>query len=159
MTEEQNLDMYKFKIDFKEDDVNKCREVLPVILYQAGYCFYAVFKKIKCNSCKALISERDNVEEISEINSYFQEINKGSLLYPNDATTNFVLYNYIVIEKLIKKSFFSSFSKSKEISNAYNIESFGRLWASFQCWYLWWGSQYRKNTKKLCLKLYKCSFK
>ena len=42
------------------------------------------FKKNKCNSWKDLISGRDSVEEIPEINSYFQEINRGSLLYPND---------------------------------------------------------------------------
>ena len=36
MTEEQNV--YKFRIDVKEDDINKCREVLSVILYLAGYC-------------------------------------------------------------------------------------------------------------------------
>ena len=79
MIKEQKLDVYKFRIDVKGDDVNKCR-VLPIILYLAGYC-YAVFKKIKCSSCKDLISGRDNVEKIPEMNSYFQEINRGSLLY------------------------------------------------------------------------------
>ena len=42
----RKLDCDKFRIDVKEDDINKCREVLPVILYLAGYCCYAVFKKI-----------------------------------------------------------------------------------------------------------------
>ena len=102
VTEEEKLDVYKFKIDVKEDDFNKCGEVLPVILYLAGYCCYVVSKKIKCNSCKDLISGRDNVEEIPEINSYFRGINRGSLLYPNNTTTNFVTYNYVVIDKLIK---------------------------------------------------------
>ena len=102
MTEEQKLDVYKFRIDFKEDDINKCREVLPIILYLAGYNCYVVFKKIKCNSCKDLISGRDNVEEIPKINSYFREINRGSLLYPNDTTTDLVMCIYVVIDKLIK---------------------------------------------------------
>ena len=79
VTEEQKLDSNKFRIDVKEDDINNCREVLPVILYFAGNCCYAVFKKIKCNCCKDLISGRNNVEEIPEINSYFQGINRGSL--------------------------------------------------------------------------------
>ena len=47
MTDKQNFDVYKFRINVKEDDVNKCIEILPVILYLAGYCCYAVFKKIK----------------------------------------------------------------------------------------------------------------
>ena len=114
VTEQQKLDIYKFKIDVKEDDVNKCREVLPVILYLAGYCCYAVFKKTKCNNCKNLLSGRDKVEEIPEINSYFKGINRGSLLYPNDTTTNFVLYNYVVIGKLIKNhSFLHSVNQRK----------------------------------------------
>ena len=58
-----------------------------------------------------------------EVNSYFLRINRGSLLYPSNTTANFVLYNYVVINELIK-IFFSSFSKSKEISHAYNIECF-----------------------------------
>ena len=106
MTEKQKLDVYKFRINVKDYDINKCREVLPVILYSAGYCCYVVFKKIKCNSCKDLISGRDNVEEIPEINSYFRGINRGSLLHPNDITTNFVIYNYVLIDKLIKHHFF-----------------------------------------------------
>ena len=31
MTEVQKIDVYKFRIDVKEDDVNKCREILTVI--------------------------------------------------------------------------------------------------------------------------------
>lgn len=107
--------IYKYGIDVKEDVVNNCREVLPVILYITGYCCNAVFKKIKYNSCKDLISGsvRDNVEEIPEMNSYFQGINRGSLLYSNDKTINFVLY-YVVIDKLIKNhSFLHSVNQRK----------------------------------------------
>ena len=64
-------------------------------------------KKIKCSSCKDLISGRDNVEEIPEINCYFRGINRGSHhQYPIDTTTNFVIYNYVVIDKLIKHHHF-----------------------------------------------------
>ena len=110
MTEEQKLDVYKFRIDVKEDDVNKSSDVLPVILYLVGYCCYAVFKKIKC---KDLISERDNMKEILEINSKLQGINKCFLLYPNDATINFVIYDYVIIDKLIRHhSFLHSINQS-----------------------------------------------
>ena len=51
VTKEQNLDVNIFRIDVK-DDINKCWEVLPVIVYLAGYCCYAAFMKIKCNSSK-----------------------------------------------------------------------------------------------------------
>ena len=71
MTAEQILDINKFDIDVTDDDINQCREVLSAILYFADYCCIAVFKKMKCNICKNLISERDIVGEIHEINSIF----------------------------------------------------------------------------------------
>ena len=46
------------------------------------------------------------MEEILEINRYFWEINRSSLVYSNDATTNFVIYNFVVIHKLIKYHYF-----------------------------------------------------
>ena len=116
VTEEQKLDVYKFWMNDKKDDVNKCWEVVPAILYLAGYYYYGVFKKIKCNGCKDLISGRDNVEEIPEINSYFRGINRGSLLYPNDTTTNFVIYNHVVIDKLMKHSFFRHSVNQKKLA-------------------------------------------
>ena len=45
MTEEQNLDVYKFNIDVTDNNVYQCKEVLPNIIYLAGYCCYAVLKK------------------------------------------------------------------------------------------------------------------
>ena len=74
MMEVQKLDMFKFRIDVKENDVNKCR-VLPIILYLVGYWYCTVFKKIKYYDCKHSLSGSD-VEEIPEINFYFQGINR-----------------------------------------------------------------------------------
>ena len=45
MTEDQNLDVYKFNIDVTDNDVHQCKEVLPIIIYLAGYCCNAVLKK------------------------------------------------------------------------------------------------------------------
>ena len=59
---------------------------------------------MKCYSCKSLVLERDDM--LLDINRYFQGINRGFLLYPNDVTTNLVLYNYIIINKLVKNPSF-----------------------------------------------------
>ena len=48
------------------------------------------------------------MKEIPEMNSYFQGINRSSLFYSDDTTTNFVLYIYVVIGNLIKDSFLHS---------------------------------------------------
>ena len=44
MTEEQNLDVSKL-MDVTDNDIHHCKEVLPIIIYLAGYCCNAVFKK------------------------------------------------------------------------------------------------------------------
>lgn len=79
-----------------------------MFLFVAGYFCYAIFKKKKCNSCKNLIFGNYNEDTISEINSYFQEINRASMLYPNDTITNAIIYNYKIVGKLTKKFFFHS---------------------------------------------------
>ena len=42
----------------------KHREVLPVILYLTGSCCYAVFRKIKYNSCKDLRCEKNTLNKL-----------------------------------------------------------------------------------------------
>ena len=114
MTEEQNLDVYKFNIDVTDNDVHQCKEVLSIIIYLAGYCCYAILIKMKCYSCKSLVSGRDDM--LPDMNSYFQGINRGSLLYPNDVITNLILYNYI-INKLVKNPSFLHSMNQRKLSN------------------------------------------
>ena len=144
--------MYKFRIDVKDDDVNKCREVLSVIIYFAGYCCYAVLKKIKCNNCKSLIFEWDNVEEIPEIVikilSYIQYIHVKILSYTN----------YVVVVKLIKNySFLHSVTQRKSAMHItlndvtdceflFNIDSCNEVHRI-------------RNRKNVCLELNKCTLK
>ena len=65
--------LMKIRIDVKEEEINKCREVLIGILNSTAYCYYAVCKKIKCNNCKNLISGRDNMGEIIEIKLFSKD--------------------------------------------------------------------------------------
>ena len=86
VTEEQKFDVYKFRIDLKEE-INKCREVFPVIQFFAIIGVMQFLRKLHA----IVTSGRDNAEEIPEINGSIQEINKGSFLYCNDTTISFVL--------------------------------------------------------------------
>ena len=74
-------------------------DFLPVITYLAGYCCYAVWKKMKCTICKELITCND-VENLPDNNLYIKGVSRGSLLYPEESVVNIVMYNYIVINKL-----------------------------------------------------------
>ena len=62
------------------------------------YYTQQVIKKMICNSCKNLVSVKDNEDKMPEINSYFQGFNRGSLLY---------LLNNKVIKKIVFNQFFT----------------------------------------------------
>ncbi len=101
------LDLHKITIDVSENDIKRCKEFLPVVTYLAGYCCYAVYKKLKCNFCKDLITCKESEDTfLPDNHNYIQGISRGSLMYPNNCTTNIVLYNYILITKLTKHNFF-----------------------------------------------------
>ena len=63
------------------------------------------------------------IRNTCEINSYFRGINRDSLLYPNDTTTNFVIFHYVVIDKVIKHHSFLHSVNQRKLA----IECFSRL--------------------------------
>lgn len=91
--------MNKFNVTVSESDLEKCKEVLPVIVYLAGYCYYAGFKKMKCNYCKDLVT-CSNKNDMPESHNYIDGISRGSLMHPDPIITHIVMYSYIVINKM-----------------------------------------------------------
>lgn len=92
-------DMEKFCITVSESDITQCQKVLPVIVFLAGYCCYAVFKKTRCNDCKSLVTCSSD-DDLPESHNYIDGISRGSLMHPDPVTTRIVMYNYIVINKM-----------------------------------------------------------
>lgn len=87
-----------FHVDVTEDDIEKSMDVLSVITYLAGYCCFSVLKKIKCASCKTILTINSSIENQPNYH-YIQGISRGALLYP-DEYVNIIMYNYIVLKKL-----------------------------------------------------------
>ncbi len=85
-------DTYQFNINVLESDIENCKEsdVLPVIVYLAGYC-YAAFKNMKCNFCKDILVFCN--DDMSESHSYTEGISRGSLMYPDIIATNILFYS------------------------------------------------------------------
>ena len=83
--------------------------IKQVITYLAGYCCLAVSKKMKCEFCKDLLSNNEDIHSLPDNHNYIQGISRDALLYPDDSVVNIVMYNYIVITKLTK---YSEFAKS-----------------------------------------------
>lgn len=89
-----------FDLEVTQDDIEKCIDVLPVITYLAGYCCYAVSKKLKCSFCQDILTCDEGLENMPDNHNYIQGINRGSLVHPDDVVVNIIMHNYIVVNKL-----------------------------------------------------------
>ena len=105
---------YEVNINVTNFDFDKCKDILPVIVYLAGYCCYTVNKKMKCKSCYEIISRNDYDNEPPASYDYLHGISRGSLCSPDVITVNIVQYNYIIINKLTRP-----FQKCKKPKNVY----------------------------------------
>ena len=47
MNNQESVNVDSFDADVSQDDIDKCIDLFPVITYLAGYCVYALVKKIK----------------------------------------------------------------------------------------------------------------
>ena len=100
----EQLDLCVCNLDVSvcEKGIDNCNDILLVMVYLAGYCCFAVLKKLKCNSCRSMITCSDTGEEIPESHSYTDRISRWSLLHPASITASIIMYNYIVINKLLE---------------------------------------------------------
>ena len=98
-------------------DLDQCKDVLPVIVYLAGYCCYSVNKKMKCKSCFEIISRNDyDTEPPPATYDYFNGISRGSLCSPDAITVNIVRYNYVIINQLTKNDYFKHAKNQRTLS-------------------------------------------
>lgn len=110
-------DLHKLNVEVVKNDFDNCEDVLPIIVYVAGYCCYTVCKKMNCNYCKDLIScNRDTYNHLPESHNYIKGISRGSLLHPNPSTVNMVTYNYIIINKLIKEDVYKHSNQQRTLA-------------------------------------------
>ena len=76
--------LHKLECDY--NDINMCKNVLPIIVDPAGYCCFAMVKK-NCNDCKNMIIYTDFPAQLhcKYMNGVVQEVNVRML---GTGTTN-----------------------------------------------------------------------
>ena len=99
---------FEVYINIKNSDIKLCENVLPVIVYLAGYCCYAVNKKMKCKACFEIITRTDCDDKSPQSYDYINGISRGSLCSPNEISVGIVQYNYIIINKLTQNVSFKN---------------------------------------------------
>lgn len=114
-------DIQLYDLSVSRSDFKVCDDVLPVIVYLAGYCSYAVVKKMKCNHCKDLVTCADG--EIPDSHNYIDAVSRGSLMHPDAITTNVVMYNYIIINKLTRHPHFLQTVNQRKVANKITLNA------------------------------------
>ncbi|GFT57457.1 uncharacterized protein TNCV_4515511 [Trichonephila clavipes] len=102
--------LYNFNITLSEKDFSDAQPYLPVLTYLAGVCARAALKKLKCDFCsKSLVLNKS-----FELNSNYdliRNLDRGSLLCPSPDVVTAVLYNYIIVQKLLSNDYENMFLK------------------------------------------------
>ena len=86
-----------------------------MITYLAGYCCYAVSKRMECDLCKETLIDADNEFGTLPDYGYIKGLDRGGLLYPNCTVVNVVMFCYIVVNKLSREPTFISSSRQRDI--------------------------------------------
>ena len=113
--------MEKYDVEVTQGDIEECMDLIQVITYLAGYCCFAVSKKIKCELCKELLTCNEDIESLPDIHSYIQGISRGALLYPDDAVVTIIMYNYIVINKLTQNPEFAKSINQRNVATEISL--------------------------------------
>jgi predicted nucleic acid binding AN1-type Zn finger protein len=85
------------------DDINVEsieKNTFPVLVYLAGYCARITNKKLKCNQCTKLTCT-DKELVVADTYHVIRNMDRGGLLYPQPDVVSIVVFNYLIIQKLI----------------------------------------------------------
>lgn len=95
----EDVDNDFITIRVEPSDIPNAKTYVPVLIYLAGYCVHSVFKRKKCLSCKEL-HLLDKELSLNIDYDFLKNLDRGSLMFPQEHVVNTVLYNYIVLNKL-----------------------------------------------------------
>lgn len=84
------------------ETLSKIQEVLPILVYVAGYAVYATLKRLNCAKCKDALTV-DKTITVSAAHEHYdlvKQLDRGGLVYPSMFALNAVAHCYVVVEQL-----------------------------------------------------------
>ncbi|XP_077491413.1 uncharacterized protein LOC144102027, partial [Amblyomma americanum] len=107
-----------------EQTLTKIKDLIPVLVYVAGYAVYATLKKLKCESCRAALTVDKELTVGVEEKHYqlIREMDRGGLVHPAMFVVNAVAHNYAVVEQLSKNSDFLSMPCQRKVVTDLTVE-------------------------------------
>ncbi|KAH7973726.1 hypothetical protein HPB49_004406 [Dermacentor silvarum] len=82
--------------------LTKMQDVVPVLVYVAGYAVYGTLKKLKCEQCRdsLTVDKKITVSATNEHYGLVKQLDRGGLVYPSMFALNAVAHSYVVVEQL-----------------------------------------------------------
>ncbi|KAH7959066.1 hypothetical protein HPB49_008015 [Dermacentor silvarum] len=82
--------------------LTKMLDVVPVLVYVAGYAVYGTLKKLKCEQCRdsLTVDKKITVSATNEHYGLVKQLDRGGLVYPSMFALNAVAHSYVVVEQL-----------------------------------------------------------
>ncbi|KAH7953539.1 hypothetical protein HPB49_009731 [Dermacentor silvarum] len=82
--------------------LTKMQDVVPVLVYVAGYAVYGTLKKLKCEQCRdsLTVDKKITVSATNEHYGLVKQLDRGGLVYPSMFALNAVAHSYVVVEPL-----------------------------------------------------------
>lgn len=97
-----------YNVVVTREALSKIQDIIPVLVYVAGYAVCATLKRLNCTKCRAALTVDKTITVSSSQDHYHlvREIDRGGLIFPAMFAVNAVTHNYVVVEQLSKKSEF-----------------------------------------------------
>lgn len=84
------------------ETLSKIQDILPIMVYVAGFAVYATLKKLNCAKCKDALTV-DKIITVSAAHEHYdlvKQLDRGGLVYPSMFALSAVAHSYVVVEQL-----------------------------------------------------------
>lgn len=114
----------KCNVVVTEETLTKMKDIIPVLVYVAGYAVYAALKKLKCQKCREALTLNKAIS-VSVTDKHYDLIramDRGGLVHPTTFVVNAVAHNYAVVEQLSKQEVFLKLSNQRQVATDLTVE-------------------------------------
>lgn len=94
-----------YNVVVTQDTLSKITDVIPVLVYVAGYCVYSTLRRLKCEKCRDVLTIDKEVTVSVEDPKYelVKELDRGGLVHPSTFAVNAIAHSYAVVEELSRR--------------------------------------------------------
>lgn len=107
-----------------EETLSKVKDIIPVLVYVAGYAAYAALKKLKCDKCREALTLNKEIS-VSVADKHYdliRSMDRGGLVHPAMSVVNAVAHNYAVVEQLSQNEVFLKLSNQRQVVTNLTVE-------------------------------------